>query len=190
MNIRAQSGFTLIEIFISVLVAAILLALAAPSFTEFTKNKRLTTQANEFVSSLALARSEALKRVSRVTVCRSSNGSTCATSGGWQQGYIVFNDKNNNGQPNPNTSNPDINEPIFKVVSPLTNGMTLNGSSNVSAYISYVSSGQSKMLSGAFQSGTLLLCDDRGAGDHAKTISISVTGRVRVEPTAPGSCTH
>lgn len=184
---QLKNGFTLVEVLMSVVVAAVLLGLAVPSFTTFTKNRLITSQANEFVTSLALARSEALKRVSRVTVCRSANGSTCVSSGNWEQGWIVFNDKNNNGQVNA-TGNPDTHEQVLKYVSELENGNTLKGSSNVAAYVSYVSTGNSKLLSGAFQSGTLVLCDDRGAGDHARVIAVNVTGRVRVEDTVPDSC--
>lgn len=187
MKASRTRGFTLVEVMISVVAAAVLLALATPSFTEFTKNKRITTQANEFISSLALARSEALKRVERVTVCSSPNGTTCASSGNWNQGYIVFNDKNNNGQVNP-TGDPNTNEAILKVVSALAGANTLDGSSTVAAYVSYVSSGHSRTTGGAFQSGTIALCDDRGAA-HGKEISVSVTGRVRVETGAPASCT-
>lgn len=179
MTPRAQTGFTVIELMISIVVAAVLLALASPSFVEFTKNRRITTQANEFISTLALARSEALKRVSRVTVCASSTGTSC--TGSWSQGYIVFNDDDND-------ATVDGGEPILKVVSALagTNN-TLDGSSDVAAYVSYVSSGHSKLTSGTFQSGTFALCDDRGAS-HGKAITVNVTGRVRVESTAPGSC--
>jgi type IV fimbrial biogenesis protein FimT len=182
-----QKGFTLIEVLMSVLVAAILLGLAVPSFTTFTKNRLITTQVNEFVSSLGLARSEALKRISRVTVCRSATGTSCADSGSWEQGWIVFNDKNNNGQVNA-TGDSDTNEQVLKYASTLKGGNTLKGSGNVAAYVSYVSTGNSKLLSGAFQSGTLALCDDRGVGGHARAITVNITGRARVESTAPDSC--
>lgn len=182
MKLSASSGFTVIEVLISLLVAAILLSLATPSFIEFTKNKQITTQANEFISSLALARSEALKRVSRVTVCRSASGSSCANSGNWDQGYLVFNDDDDDGTV-------DGGEQILKVVSALPTGFTLDGSTDVADYVSFVSTGHSKLTSGAFQSGTIVLCDDRGAGPHARAITVNVTGRVRVESAAPDSCT-
>lgn len=174
MKIGLYKGFTIIELLIAVLVAAILLALASPSFTTLTMNKRITTQANELVSSLALARSEALKRVERVTVCRSANGTSCAGSGGWHQGWIVFNDRDNDAQV-------DGGEPIIKAVSALPNGTTLLGTTDVRGYISYVASGHSKLTSGAFQSGSLVLCDSRGPGEHTRVIAVNVTGRVRVE---------
>lgn len=182
MKSPAQNGFTLMELLMSIVFAAVLLALASPSFVEFNQNRRITNQANEFVSSLALARSEALKRVSRVTVCRAnSTGTACAGAGNWGDGWIVFLDPDNSGTRGGG-------EQILKVVSALPFSNDLDGSSNVAAYVSYTSSGHSKTTAGAFQSGSFVLCDERGA-TKGRTISINVTGRVRVESAAPSSCT-
>ena len=177
MNSRiTKNGFTVIDLMMTLAVAAVLLALAIPSFNTLALNKRITAQTNEFLSSLALARSEALKRVSPVTVCRSANGTTCANSGGWEQGWIVFNDKDKDAQVD------STNEPILKYVTTLPGGNTLRGSTNVARHITFVSSGS------AVQLGTLALCDERGAGEHARSINVSITGRSRVESTAPVSC--
>jgi type IV fimbrial biogenesis protein FimT len=175
MKEHAQTGFSLIELLIASAIVVILLSLAVPSFTTLTMNKRMTTQANEFISTLALARSQALKRVTRVTVC-SSTGISCTGSGGWEQGWIVFVDSNNNAQVNDG-------EDILQVQSALDGGNTLRGSTNVANYISYVAGGTTKLTSGGFQAGTFALCDDRGSGVNAQTIKISVTGRSRVEET-------
>lgn len=188
MNLRiTKKGFTVIDLMMTLAVAAVLLALAIPSFNTLALNKRITAQTNEFLSSLALARSEALKRVSPVTVCRSANGTTCANSGGWEQGWIVFNDKDKDAQVD-STGNAATNEPILKYVTTLPGSNTLRGSTNVASYISFVSSGSTQLTSGAAQLGTLVLCDERGAGDHARIVSLSITGRSRVTSTAPTSC--
>ena len=178
----AQKGFTIVELIIGLSVAAILLSLAVPSFSTLVMNNRITTQANEFISSLALARSQALKRVSRVTVCGSADGASCAGSGGWQQGWIVFADDDNDAAV-------DGGEEILRVYSALEGGNTLVGNTNVANYISYVASGSTRLTGGAFQTGTLVLCDSRGAGPHARAINVSVTGRSRVEDTSPVTCT-
>lgn len=194
MNWCAKKGFTLVELMISLVATAILLALATPSFTTFIKNKRITTQTNEFVASLTLARSEALKRVpqlaapqARVAVCSSANGTSCAGSGGWTQGWIVFHNKDDDQQVD-TSADPEVDEPIISVYSGLRDGITLNGSSNVANYIAYSASGSPILPNGNFQSGAFVLCDDRGAGEHARELSLSITGRVRIESTPPGSC--
>ncbi len=59
---KRSSGFTLIELMVTLSVMAILATLAAPSFTSLIQNSRTTTQTNELVAALNLARSEAVKR--------------------------------------------------------------------------------------------------------------------------------
>ena len=181
MRTHTQKGFTVIELMIALAVAAVLLLLAIPSFRTLTMDKRITTQTNDFISTLVLARAEALKRVSRVTVCKSVNGTACAGSGGWEQGWIVFADADDDAIV-------DNGEAILQVRSTMDGDNTLLGSTNVANYISFVASGSPKLTSGAFQSGTLVVCDERGAGEDARAINISVTGRSRVEFTAPATC--
>ena len=82
-------GFTLIELLIAIAITAILLRLAVPAFSDAFLSNKLATYSNSFVASALLARSEAIKRNAAVTLCRSADGLTCATSGTWQQGWIV-----------------------------------------------------------------------------------------------------
>jgi len=82
-------GFTLIELMVAIMVLGILLGVAVPSFRDAALSSRLTAYANDLVASAQIARSEAIKRNAPVTLCASSNGTTCATSGGWQVGWIV-----------------------------------------------------------------------------------------------------
>jgi type IV fimbrial biogenesis protein FimT len=84
-----SEGFTLIEALVTISVAAILMAIAVPSFNNATLTSRLRASASELAASAHLARSEAIKRNAVVTMCMSADGSNCATSGGWQQGWIV-----------------------------------------------------------------------------------------------------
>lgn len=83
-------GFTLIELMITLSIAAIVLALGVPSFQEMMRNNRAATHMNEFTSALNLARSEAIKRGQRVALCPSINQTSCTGASDWEDGWIVF----------------------------------------------------------------------------------------------------
>ena len=87
---KGGAGFTLIELVVTVLILAILVTVGVPSFSDATLGSRLGSYANELVTSAYLARSEAMKRNLPVTLCTSTNGTSCAVSGGWEQGWIVL----------------------------------------------------------------------------------------------------
>lgn len=86
---RAAGGFTLLELMVTIAVAAVLLSLAVPSFTDATLAGKLAANANDLVAGVALGRSEAIKRNAVASMCVSSDGSTCG-SGGWEQGWIIL----------------------------------------------------------------------------------------------------
>ena len=91
---RGIAGFTIVELMITVAVASILLAIAVPSFNQMIVSGRLTTQANEMVGALSLARSEAIKRNANVTFCRASSDTATAceaAAGNWQAWIIRAN---------------------------------------------------------------------------------------------------
>ena len=73
-------GFTLVELMVTVAVLAIIAAFAAPSFTRVIEDNRVTTQANDLLTSIALARSEAVKRGATVTISPAAGG----YGAGWQ----------------------------------------------------------------------------------------------------------
>ena len=101
-----RSGTTLVEMMVVVVIAAILLSMAAPSFHGLISSMRLRSVAELFVAHLNFARSEAIKRNARVVLCKSTDGKQCAATGRWDQGWIVFHDANDNAQT-------DVDEPVL-----------------------------------------------------------------------------
>jgi type IV fimbrial biogenesis protein FimT len=93
---RKQQGLTLIELMVTLAVAIILITVGMPMFTGMAANNRATTQANTFLSALKLARSEAVKRATEVSVCAvadpDANPVICGTSADWGNGLLVFTD--------------------------------------------------------------------------------------------------
>lgn len=85
---RRESGFTLIELMVTMIVLAILLGVGVPSFNVVLLNSRTAALANDLTSALNLARSEAVTRAAQVDVCPSDNGTGC--TGAWTDGWIVI----------------------------------------------------------------------------------------------------
>lgn len=86
-----MSGFTIVELMITLLVAGTLLAVAVPSFNRMMMTSRITAQANEFVAAINFARSEAIKRNTSMTLCRANaaNATACTGEAGDWQHWIV-----------------------------------------------------------------------------------------------------
>jgi|SRR5437868_4899675 len=89
MHARTRvNGFTMIEMMVTVSIAAILFAVTVPSFKDASLGSQLRSSADQLMASANLARSEAIKRNAPITLCVSSDGETCGTDG-WQQGWVV-----------------------------------------------------------------------------------------------------
>jgi type IV fimbrial biogenesis protein FimT len=87
---QCERGFTLIELMVTLSIMAVLLTLVIPSFSAAFLSNKLAGYTNSWVASVQLARGEAVKRNLVVTLCRSADLATCATSGTWQQGWVVL----------------------------------------------------------------------------------------------------
>ncbi len=97
MYMRFTKGFTLIELMVTIAVAAILATIAFPSFTTTIRNNRVATANNEVLAMVNLARSEAIRSGQGGVVCGSSTGASC--DGAWAQGIAAVSDPNGDGSP-------------------------------------------------------------------------------------------
>lgn len=171
---RRCAGFTLTELIVTVAIAAIVMAIGIPAFRETMSQNRLTTTVNSFVAALNLARSEAIKRGTRVTLCKSADGATCAVTGGYEQGWMVFVD----ASPLAERDAGSTQEPLVRVYERLSGtGLTLTGNAMVSDYVSYDPSGAARLKTGAFQAGTLTLCES----PRGRQVVLGSAGRIRTE---------
>jgi type IV fimbrial biogenesis protein FimT len=157
------SGFTIIELMITLLVGAILLGIAVPSFRNFVLDSRLTTEANSLVYSLNLARSEAVKRDGTVEVCASTNGTSCG--GTWADGWIVC------------TPAVDCTT-VLQTAGAIASGNTVAEQLDSDATdLTFSANGQTG------QSYRFVFCDTRGVS-VARDVEVNVIGRVQAAPAA------
>jgi len=157
-----NAGFTLIELMITVLVGAILLGIAVPSFRNFVQNSRLSAEANTLVYSLNLARSEAVKRNTSVEVCASMDGATCA--GTWANGWIVCTPSAGCGT-------------VLQTSAQVALGNTVSEQVSHATQVTFSSDGE------AGQSYQFVFCDSRGVAD-GRDVEINLIGRIEAAPNA------
>lgn len=150
---NTNTGFTLVELLITVAIAAIVLTLGVPSFQETIRTNRLATATNELIGSFSLARSEAIRRRAPITICASSDQATCSDAA-WSEGWIV---RLGDGE-------------VLRVFGPMKPGLTTTATR---ASVTYTASG---FLTSA---GTKLeLC--AGSGTTGRGIGVSPAGRPSV----------
>jgi type IV fimbrial biogenesis protein FimT len=92
---RLVRGVSMIELMMGVAIMAIVIKVAAPSFSDFISKSRLTSSVSTLVADLNYARGEAIMRNAPVIVCaKVSNASSCSTTPSWQTGWVVCVDAN------------------------------------------------------------------------------------------------
>lgn len=172
-KIVGQSGFTLLELMITVVIAGILAATAVPAFQGMIMGGALTVGANDLVSGLQLARSEAVKRGGRVTVCKSSSTTDLAPNcdgSAWSDGWVIFDDADSSGSF-------DAGEELIRIHEPLKYGFTVSSDAIFNDRVTFNSMGASTKLNNTFASGSIVL----NYAAENREISIMSSGRARVK---------
>jgi type IV fimbrial biogenesis protein FimT len=168
---NGQAAFTLLELLTTVVVVAIVAAIAVPSYRMIIQSGRLTTQIYDFAAALNLARSEAVKRGFAVTVCPSTDLATCTGSTNWEQGWIVFVDVNSNQT----VDTSDAREVVLRASGALVSGYTLRATS-ATTLPGYVTVNPKGIPS---KTGVFILCEN-GALNPSRAILVSITGHIAI----------
>jgi type IV fimbrial biogenesis protein FimT len=162
----AGRGFTLVELMIAIAVFAILLAIAVPSFRDASLGARLSSIANNMVASVQLARSEAIKRNAAITLCASSDGSTCDDDVDWDTGWVVRDDGAGT---------------VIQVQQSLPAGWKLTQSGGTSQ-LSFQPIGVGATAA------TFTACRSNPVGKQERVVTVTATGMAYVTSTATGTC--
>ena len=133
----------------TIVIISIVAAIALPSFTTVIENNQLASQANSFIGSVAMARSEAVKQGSTITLISNSAGNN------WSSGWCL------------STGTTNCNGTVIQKYPPTAGGLTLSGDRNTFSFNSrgYLST----------NSGTLTLC--KSSGKQGQQITINAAGR-------------
>jgi type IV fimbrial biogenesis protein FimT len=172
----------MIELLVTLAVAAVLMGLAMPAFSSFVQNSRLATEANTLVYDLNVARSEAVKFDVPVELCASNDGATCS-GGGWNTGWIVL---------CPANCPPGLGVAPVKLLgaAPLNNSNTVTEEIAGASAVTFLSAGQT--AGGKLQ---FVFCDSRGAA-FGRDVEVNSIGEINsasnpgqsVSGTALGGC--
>lgn len=180
-NHRPCAGTSLVEILAVLAVLSILLAGAVTGLQEVGRGMRLSAAAYRLLAELNLARSEAIKRNARVVLCKSADGESCAAGGGWEQGWIVFHDANNNALR-------ETGETLIRRGEGVPGALRIAGNETVARYVSFSPFGGTRLTSGAFQAGTITLCRQSVDAAEGRQLIINAVGRPRIRKVALASC--
>lgn len=184
---KKSYGFTLIELLVAIAIAAILIALAAPSFKQLIQSSTMSSNVNNFLADMRYARSEAIRRGGSVVMCRSNApeaaspacGSGSGPGGnGWVSGWIVFYDQDSDG-----TRIASSTDPVLRVQSAITS-MDSIVEASPTIFI-FTATGRLRSLA----STTSL---QFGGGNYANNVQrivcVNIGGRARIAGDGTASC--
>ena len=171
---RKDAGLTLIELLITLALAAILLTLGVPAFTGSLERTRVATTMHQVSADLAMARSTAIMRRAQVVACPRTLDYRCRDDSDWSHGWIVFTDDDGNRQP-------DEEAHIVRATDPPSHRSLAVDSTR--RFLRYQRDGRS-----AHSNQTVRVC----SGKHlAGTVVVNNLGRVRsARPAADTPCPH
>ena len=172
---NSRNGFTIIELMIAVTIAGVLLAVAMPSYDNMVRNNCMTTTANSLVSSLQLARSEAITRHKNVTL---TAGNLADAANEWGTGWTVWQDANADGTMD---AGEELRVTSLTCQQPANgeNNMTVDETGDLTSF-TYAATGF------VDNSGDFQICHAKKEGERGREIKISKTGRASTDPNFTG----
>ncbi|MGH8185626.1 MAG: GspH/FimT family pseudopilin [Steroidobacteraceae bacterium] len=164
MRERAR-GFTLLELMTAIAVLAVLAGLGVPAFTNIVRNNQIAAESGNLVTALTLARSEALKRGVRVSVCGAAGADACAEDADWSDGWLVFTDDFGD------IGVIDDQDEVVQVWPAPLSGVAVN---TVDASVTFTRNARAEFAA------TFNVLKDGCSGEQQRVISVGASGRVNL----------
>ena len=170
---KKQNAFTLIELMIVVALVAIVAAFATPSARDIVLKSHRTAALRDVGTALALTRSEAINRQTVVAMCTTTNFTSCSgTSTNWEDGFLVFEDDNQDGAV-------DVDTDIIRIFREFGGSITVRRSMrDGSADTRILSYDETAMFVDKDDASNFIICDEKGV-QHASALVLNSTGQVR-----------
>ncbi len=164
---KGASGFTLVELMVVLVLVTMVATVAVPAWSEFVRHNEAAAETNELITSLNYARSEAVRRNTEVSLCRSIDGASCAAATDWTSGWIAF-----------VGDDPDAPGTVLREWAGRDNGSDLSGPANGLTY----------NPDGSLDTDAEFDTQPRGCtGKERREIALSRAGRARAEK---AQCEH
>lgn len=176
-----QRGFTLLELLVTLVIVAILLAVAAPSFQSVIRNNAMVAARDDILKALQFARAHAVTANTQVSVCAADDNlddGCSADSRNFANGWIVFEGNE--------LDDADTADNRLRVHEKYENiSMIFDGSDTVT-YITYQPSG---LLERGVGNGLINVCDTTSSGAAPRSVRIALTtGQTRTGDETDAVC--
>ncbi|GLR73031.1 GspH/FimT family pseudopilin [Agaribacter marinus] len=170
-----QQGVTLLELMITLAIAAILVTLVAPSVQSIVATNRIASQINDTSAAIQFARYSAIDRQTNTVICPSSNYTTCNMSN-WNLPKIVFVDSNQNNQR-------DADEELLHSTQSAVGDILVSGPNEI---IGFVDTGASRLPNVSL----IKVCPSDGDVKLARGLNINQQGRVKISGDSDNNGVH
>ena len=171
---RTGNGFTLVELLVTIAIAALLMVVAVPAFVSFKQNSQLSDAVSNFIAGANAARANAMKQGTNTYLIPNS-----AT--GWRSGWMVFTDINWNQTYDANA------DPVISTYEAPDSSIAISiptTSSFSSGYLLFNGAGYPRLKNGGFGGGTLVMSN----ATRSSSIIIDPAGRIRSCTTGSTGC--
>jgi type IV fimbrial biogenesis protein FimT len=190
------TGYSLLDTLFALFIVAVLCGVAASSMQGLQTVAHLQTAAQALHAAVLNTRTQALRLEKRITLCAAAPNTEdtspaklmrchIASDGSfvnaWRQGWLMFEDDNNNGVW-------DVGEARLAQQPPLHSRVSAMGNTTVSHFVSFGASGRSLALNGAFQAGTLTVCERQRQNTTGWHVVVNAVGRPRLEKLLVTDC--
>ena len=157
-------GYSLLELMMTIAIAALIFTLGLPSFAGVAARQKQSVEINALFHAVHLARKESITRRKVVSLCPSFDGASCTRERDWSGGFLMFENIDRDEPPQV-----DDGEPVLY-------------RHQASETVKITANRRGFTLRATFKratNGTLVVCD-RAGRIPPKALVISYTGRPRV----------